>query len=223
MTRRRCRTLLRILLVVTVSLVIVRHRVRLISRSYRETDVESNDDAPSPVMSCLNKTDGQPIRRAIVVHFPVARASVHLPELKWLYLSWIETIATQPAHWRTDLLIYSSASSIFDDLGCYPIERNSSANSCLWIDYDSIWTRSDTGRFQSIREHVPSWCRHLDSLAILLEHDAILFTYDYILRTDLDVFLTPRFARYVPRNCTIHIGRCRPTDVSNRRCSSLVF
>ena len=57
-----------------------------------------------------------------------------------------------------------------------------------------------------IQSNVPKWFRHLDSLGILLENSDFLNQYDYILRTDLDVFLTPHFAHYIPLDCSFQIG-----------------
>ena len=148
------------------------------------------------------------VRRAILVHFPVQRASHFLPELKWLYLSWVETLRRQPAHWETDLLVYSRPSSLLDQLGCSSIERKTSGkNRCFRIDYHSLWNRSNETLPRLIEQHVPGWCRHLDSLGILLDPSDHLDRYDFVLRTDLDVFLTPDFARYIPSDCSFQVGK----------------
>ena len=77
---------------------------------------------------CFTKFEKKTVRRAIIVHFPVERLSVYKSELKWLYLSWIETIQNQPIDWQTDLLIYALSSSLLDELGC---DENNSRNNKL--------------------------------------------------------------------------------------------
>ena len=161
---------------------------------------------------CFTKFEKKNVHRAIVVHFPVERSSVYKYELKWLYLSWIETIQNQPVDWQTDLLIYALSSSLLDELGC---DENNSRNNklvknnCIRINYNSLWnrTKDDKNKLtRLIQLNVPKWFRHLDSLGILLENSNFLNQYDYILRTDLDVFLTPHFAHYIPFDCSFQIG-----------------
>jgi len=157
---------------------------------------------------CFTKTEKKNIRRAIIVHFPVERSEVYISELKWLYLSWIETIQKQPFDWQTDLLIYSLPSSFLDELGCYENHQKLSKNNCFRIHYHSLWdnTKNNSELLRLIQINVPIWCRYLDSLGILLENSDILNQYDYVLRTDIDVFLTPHFAHYIPFDCSFQIG-----------------
>jgi hypothetical protein len=157
---------------------------------------------------CFTKQEKKNIRRAIIVHFPVERSTVYISELKWLYLSWIETIQNQPLDWQTDLLIYSLPSSYLDELGCYENNSKLSKNNCFRINYDSLWdkTKNHSELVRLIQINIPIWCRHLDSLGILIENSEFLNQYDYILRTDLDVFLAPHFAHYIPFDCSFQIG-----------------
>jgi hypothetical protein len=157
---------------------------------------------------CFNKTEQRNIRRAILVHFPVERSEVFLSELKWLYLSWIETIQNQPLDWQTDLYIYSLPSPFINELGCNENNQKSTKNNCFRIHYNSLWdkTRNVSELVRLIQSKVPNWSRHLDSLGILLENSELLYRYDYILRTDIDVFLTPNFANYIPFDCSFQIG-----------------
>jgi hypothetical protein len=163
---------------------------------------------------CFTKTEKKNIRRAILVHFPIDRTSLYTSELKWLYLSWVETIEKQPVDWQTDLLIYSLPSSILDELGCEENKNKLTKNNCFRINYYSLWdkTKTDNDLVKLIQIHIPSWCRHLDSLGILAENTEFLNQYDYILRTDIDVFLTPHFAQYIPFDCSFQIGSSRNFD-----------
>jgi len=167
------------------------------------------DDFYLQPSTCFTKTKNENIRRAILVYFPIEYSSKYMPELKWLYLSWIETIQNQPNHWQTDLLVYSLSSSFLDELGCFQYRKDPSStkNNCFRIPYRSLWNRTqDSELIRLIQIHIPDWCRHLNSLGILIENEEILNEYDYILRTDIDVFLTPNFANYIPFDCTFQIG-----------------
>ena len=185
------------------------------TRSFSLIDEIHRDDTTFLRPSrCLTKSTKENVRRAILVHFPFDRSSIYVPELKWLYLSWIETIRNQPTNWQTDLLIYSSSSSstMLDQLNCPLIkEKSTKTNSCFRIPYQSIWKRINETIFRLIQQNVPSWCRHLDSLGILYDQTHLIEHYDYILRTDLDVFLTPQFAHYIPFDCSFQIGKRRET------------
>ncbi len=170
--------------------------------------IHDQDNVDLTPKFCLTKTEQKNIRRAIIVHFPIARSGVYISELKWLYLSWIETIQNQPNDWQTDLIIYSLPSSFLDELGCYETNNKSTKNNCFRIHYNSLWdqTKNDSELLRLIQTNVPIWCRHLDSLGILLENSEFLNQYDYVLRTDIDVFLTPHFAHYIPFDCSFQIG-----------------
>ena len=210
MIRRRRRTCLSFIFVIILLYVLPRY-LELTSFSSQSTlfdQIHHDDNLNLRPTQCFTKTEKKNIRRAIIVHFPVQRSSLYLSELKWLYLSWIETIENQPADWQTDLVIYSLPSSSLDELGCNEHTNKSSKNNCIRITYSSLWdkTKSDSELLRLIQTHVPVWCGHLDSLGIFLENSELLYQYDYILRTDLDVFLTPQFARYIPFDCSFQIG-----------------
>ena len=212
MIRSRRRTLFFLLLLLIQVYLGVRALFYLSLKSTRTItdEIHNGDQLSLSPKTCFSKLQHGIVRRAILVHFPVERSNIYVSELKWLYLSWIKTIKTQPAQWRTDLLIYSLPTTILDDLGCYSIDQRLDEDQCFRIDYTSLWDRTDSSSdalSASIRAHVPSWCRHLDSLGILLEQSSVLDDYDYILRTDLDVFLTPDFAHYIPFDCSFQIGK----------------
>ncbi|CAF3538758.1 unnamed protein product [Rotaria socialis] len=171
--------------------------------------IHHDDHLYVPSNYCFTTTEKKNIRRAIIVYFPVERSTVYISELKWLYLSWIETIQKQPFDWQTDLLIYSLPSLLLDELGCFENNNNKlSKNNCFRINYNSLWvtTKHSNELLRLLQIHVPTWCRHLDSLGIIFENSDFLNQYDYVLRTDLDVFLTPKFAHYIPFDCSFQIG-----------------
>jgi hypothetical protein len=211
MIRRRRRTLLSLLFVIIFLYLFIHyphstslslHPITLFDR------IHHDDHLYFTPKQCFTNNEKKNVRRAIIVHFPVDRSSAYITELKWLYLSWIETIQNQPIDWQTDLIIYSLPSSLLDELGCDENNNKLTKNKCLRINYYSLWdkTKTDDDLVRLIQIHIPMWSRHLDSLGILIENPEFLNEYDYILRTDLDVFLTPNFAHYIPFNCSFQIG-----------------
>lgn len=158
---------------------------------------------------CFTQINQRNIRRAIVVHFPIERSFIYISELKWLYLSWIEIIRQQPMDWQTDLFVFALPSTVLDELGCLEVNSQSGKNNCFRINYRSMWDRekNESDLVELIQSKLPTWTRHLDSLGILLENSEIFNEYDYLLRTDIDVFLTPSFAHYIPLDCSFQTGR----------------
>jgi hypothetical protein len=207
MIRRRRRTFFIFLIIIILLYILIRYRYSKSPRSHLTLydQIHYQDDLYLKPKFCFNKTEQRNIRRAILVHFPVERSGIYISELKWLYLSWIETIQNQPLDWQTDLYIYSLPSSFLDELGC---NQKFEKNNCFRIHYNSLWdkTRNESELIRLIQSKVPNWSRHLDSLGILLENSEFLNQYDYILRTDIDVFLTPHFADYIPFDCSFQIG-----------------
>lgn len=213
MIRRRKRTLIIILILIILLYIFAHFPLSKSSSSSRLTvfdQIHSQNNLYLKPKSCFTKTEKNNIHRAIIVHFPIERSGVYISELKWLYLSWIETIQNQPENWQTDLLIYSLPSLVLDELGCYEYNNSKklSKNNCFRISYNSLWDKTNTQNelIRLIQINVPMWCRHLDSLGIFVENSDILNQYDYILRTDIDVFLTPHFAQYIPFDCSFQIG-----------------
>ncbi|CAF0898017.1 unnamed protein product [Rotaria sordida] len=210
MIRRRRRNFFIFLLILILLYIFIHYPYSTYSRSHLNLfdEIHSEDNLYVTPKYCFTKTEKKNIRRAIIVHFPIERSSVYISELKWLYLSWIETIQNQPSDWQTNLVIYSLPSSLLDELGCYEYNNKLLKNNCIRINYNSLWnkTKNNNELLRLIQIHVPKWCRHLDSLGILLENSNFLNQYDYILRTDIDVFLTPHFAHYIPFDCSFQIG-----------------
>ncbi|CAF4646708.1 unnamed protein product [Rotaria sp. Silwood1] len=210
MIRRRRRSFFIFLFILILLYIFIHYPYSTYSSSHSNLfdEIHHEDNLHVTPKYCFTKTEKKNIRRAIIVHFPVERSSVYISELKWLYLSWIEIIKNQPIDWQTDILIYSLPSSLLDELGCYEYNNKASKNNCFRINYNSLWDKikNNNKLLRLIQIYVPKWCRHLDSLGILLENSDFLNQYDYILRTDLDVFLTPHFAHYIPFDCSFQIG-----------------
>jgi len=115
MIRRRRRTFLIFIFIIILIYVFIHFPSYSISSSSHLTlfdQIHHHDNLYLKPKFCFTNQEKKTIRRAIIVHFPVERSAVYISELKWLYLSWIETIQNQPLDWQTDLLIYSLPSYI---------------------------------------------------------------------------------------------------------------
>jgi hypothetical protein len=173
------------------------------------------------------------IQRAILVFYPSNQETYYLPELRWLYRSWIEMIKYESNQWRTDLIIFTGYySSSLIQLGCIPNQirsNNEEEPKCRVFIYLRLSAREinpltkqqiiftndsredlfHIGRSRSILlyNHIKTY-RYIDSVNIIAEGYPIYSYYDFILKTDLDVFLTKQFANYIPNIWnTLFVGR----------------
>ena len=164
------------------------------------------------------------ITRAVVIFYPNDQEEHFYPELLWLYRSWVEMMKDEPISWRTDLVIYSgNFTSGMESLGCLfnriRADRNELAQ-CRVFSYQRISQRSlsdtinETNPYQQIDRrlsrliiaHLRTYS-YADSINIMTECYPTFAMYDFILRSDSDVFLTKYFAVYVPANGTFLVGR----------------
>jgi hypothetical protein len=127
--------------------------------------------------------------------------------------------------WRTDLIIFTERnSSSLLQLGCIvnQIRRNHHEQAqCRIILYLGIssrikqrilineneFFRINISRSKLLYDQLRTY-QYIDSINIIAESYPIYSYYDFILKTDLDVFLTRPFASFLP-NCsnTLIIGR----------------
>jgi hypothetical protein len=163
--------------------------------------------------------------RGILIFYPNDQQAHFLPELLWFYRSWIEMMKDEPSLWRTDLIIYAeNYSSNLQELGC--VYNNIRINrqeppQCRVFPYKCIRSRDiqnpnntdnylyqqfDKKRSILLTIHLKTY-EFLDSINIIAEYYPSFAMYDYILRTDIDVFLTKNFGRFVPYNDTLLVGR----------------
>lgn len=173
----------------------------------------------------LHQPLSSPITRGIVIFYPANQETYFLAELFWLFRSWIEVMKFEPSSWRTDLVIYSdNFVSNLQQLGCLynQIRRDrEEPPRCRVFPYRRIHSRSEQNinqsaehlfqQFDSLRstllvKHVKNY-EYLDSINIIAECYPSFAMYDYILRTDMDVFLTVNFAHFIPVNDALLIGR----------------
>lgn len=172
-------------------------------------------------------------QRAILVFYPSNQENYYLPELRWLFRSWIETIKFELNQCRTDLIIFTEkSSSALIHLGCVVnhIRRDPTEPAqCRIIPYLRVSSRiiNPLTKQQKIflNEHLQHrfhvnhsrsillyeqlrTYQYIDSVNILAEGYPVYADYDWILKTDLDVFLTRPFARFQPNSSKVlYMGR----------------
>jgi hypothetical protein len=173
------------------------------------------------------------VLRALLLFYPSDQENEFAHELRWFFRSWIEMMTVEPPLWRTDMIIYASEySTLFKELGCVFDQVRPNASEpvlCRVFPYVRIKDRTSkheaSSRYQVInRTHSEGLHRYLrgygyiDSINTVLEYKNSYSMYDYILRTDMDCFLTQNFARYVPYNNTLIVGRGGySTDFNQKR------
>ncbi|CAF0832434.1 unnamed protein product [Rotaria sp. Silwood1] len=172
-------------------------------------------------------------QRAILIFYPSNQESHYLPEIRWLYRSWIEMMKYESKNWRTDLIIYTGEySSSFQQLGCILNQRrlnNTEPPQCRVFLYLRLSKREissltqqqtiltnqgkkelfdiDSQRSILLYKQIKSY-EYIDSVNIIAESYPTYKYYDFILKTDVDVFITTQFAKYVPlTNITLLVGR----------------
>ena len=172
------------------------------------------------------KIDGLSIQRAIVIFYPADQELNYLPELRWLYRSWIEMIKDESPFWRTDLLIFTGEYvSSLQQLGCrlQQLRQNTSESArCRVFLYVRISSRSidrfthqqvdplffhiDLQRSKQLYKSFENY-EYVDSVNIIAEGYPVFRSYHYILKTDIDVFLTRQFSKYLPmKEATLLFG-----------------
>jgi len=173
------------------------------------------------------------VLRALLLFYPNDQDLGFQPEFRWFYRSWTEMMTNESALWRTDLIVYASDyTSFFKQLGCVynQIRTNSKEKpKCRLFPYVRIKNRASNHqpsseyqninkqRSQTIYQHLRTY-GYIDSINTVLEYNTSFFMYDFILRTDMDCFLTHNFAVYVPYNNSILVGHGGySTEFNNKR------
>jgi hypothetical protein len=188
------------------------------------------------------------IVRGILVYYPVDRSSSYEPEFKWFYQSWLEMLKSEPAKWRTDLLVFIDDKPN-DDIKTFFVQYNCTFDNvrstsqdmplCRLIAYKPLKDRT-FGTFDDTKLVDDNYVKrfidnvdifddkssqlnlfkfnlksslanypYVDSILIAFEAFNILRdTYTFLVRSDMDVFLTPLFATWLPTKCNdFYTGR----------------
>ena len=143
--------------------------------------------------------------RAITGYLP-AGIPRFMDEFKSMYLSVAIMRTNQPRTIKTDLLIFCERSSQteLEELGCSTQKR------LTWDESEKcvILFREDSLREAARGYNVDPLSKYENAKSVdflLGMSEQLMNTYDYLLRTDLDVFITPGFADWLPKNLTLLI------------------
>lgn len=180
-----------------------------------------------------SKLNSSSIQRAIVVFYSSIQEKMYLSEIRWLYRSWIEMIKYEPNEWRTDLIIFTEKySTFFIELGCIANKiriNNEELPKCRIFIYLRVLDRHvnsltkqqkiltddsehnlfhiNQSRSVLLYENLRTY-QYIDSVNIIAEGYPIYSYYDFILKTDIDVFITKQFSNYIPNKLqTLFFGR----------------
>jgi hypothetical protein len=146
--------------------------------------------------------------RAAVVFLPT-KTPHFVRQLRWFHRSWQEMQKYEPQLWRTDILVYTNGNTTNDgastqelpmelrflkDLNCSMIgrKRYDEPNKCVVIP-NMTTLRTATFNYG-----------YADSINVLTV--ALSPIYDWVLRTDLDTFLTPAFSTWKPTRVSVGRG-----------------
>lgn len=150
--------------------------------------------------SLVNSTS-EAVSRAIVGFVPSNSNETFMREFRMLYLSliWIRTM--QPQSWKTDIVIFTPQANVASliDLGCSFNPRTSHEDSerCVIVLHTPLKHRGTNDTLSSYG--------YVDSILCLAEFP-FASAYDWILRSDLDTFITPGFASWMPSQPLV-VGR----------------
>ena len=153
------------------------------------------------VKNATSIDNGDIFVRAAIGYLPLEELNRFLPQAKWFLRSYQEMLKTEPPHYRTDIiLVVERWHSLLQQLPCVNqsrISRNESGHCRIITGYTPLWKRDlDFERY-----------KFADSISIVsFANDSnALRHYHWLLRTDLDVFLTPSFSNWRPE--TFVVGR----------------
>lgn len=177
-------------------------------RLIEETNAVNEELQASILMSTKDSGSSGTITRALMGYLPPGEAKF-TSELKWFYLSIGYMRVSQPPHIKTDLIIFTEPSfvdHIVSELNCLRDIRTSASNPEACIVLPHVRLKNRDVRPGNVKPPLTEYSNYVDSMLILAEFpsDSI---YDYILRSDLDTFLTPGFSNWtLPDDILIATG-----------------
>lgn len=140
------------------------------------------------------------ITRAIMAYLPPKMLGF-TKQFKSLYLSIAVMRSNQTSNIKTDMLIFSpkDGQDIPLSLGCVREERVSFEEPEKCVVMDHIETKNRPPLEEGVPDPLIKYASYLDSVNILAEYKTEN-PYDYLMRVDLDTFITPGYAVWLPSN-----------------------
>ena len=157
--------------------------------------------------SKLVTNDNINITRAIMAYLPPEMTGYE-KQFKALYLSIAVMRSHQTSNIKTDMLIFSPkhGQELPLSVGCVTEERVSFEEPEKCIVMDHVETKSRAPLADGVSDPLLKYANYLDSMQILAEYKTEN-PYVYLMRVDLDTFLTPGFGDWLPQNIsTLVVG-----------------
>ncbi|ETV82638.1 hypothetical protein H257_05215 [Aphanomyces astaci] len=175
-------------------------------RDYTLAITLSSSSVLSPSPASITST----FIRAAVVYLPSTEARF-LHEFRWFHRSWQAMQAFEPPGWRTDIVVVTNGLvPTLDELNCtsMPREHATDPNRCIVVaTYTSLYS--------------PAFpYAYADSVNVLAVTP--LGAYDWVLRTDMDTFLTPAFATWKPSLFVVGMGGYNVMGSTNDRLDAII-
>ena len=148
------------------------------------------------------------VTRAIMAYLP-PKMSGFEKQFKSLYLSIAVMRSYQTSNIKTDMLIFSpdEGQEIPLSLGCVTEERLSFEEPEKCVVMNHIETKNRPPLEGGVLDPLMKYANYLDSINILAEYKTEN-PYDYLMRVDLDTFITPGFGVWLPSNIsTLVVGK----------------
>ncbi|CAK4846187.1 unnamed protein product [Aphanomyces euteiches] len=155
--------------------------------------------------------------RAAVVFLPSGKLEAKfLREFRWFRRSWVEMLKYQPETWRTDLIVFTDGDgkSLLPFNCTVDVIRTSSEDSSRCIIVPGYKTID-----RNKNEYALAYA---DSINVLTYDTSVLEPYDWILRTDLDTFLTPAFSNWAPKTMVIGFGQYSHSETNRARLDRII-
>lgn len=181
--------------------------------------------------------EGVKVLRALLTFYPNDQKDTFESEFRWFYRSWIEMMVNESSLWRTDLLVYTTEyEEIFKKLDCVYDQIRLNADEkpkCRIFPYIRIkhrqLTHKSLSKYQTIDQSYSKLLYenlknygYIDSINTVYEYNSAYSMYNYILRTDLDCFLTENFAYYIPYDHSLLVGHGGySTTFNNKRLNRI--
>ncbi|CAF0832488.1 unnamed protein product [Rotaria sp. Silwood1] len=110
-----------------------------------------------------------------------------------------------PVEFRTEIVTKNNFQHAFDDAKRVIESYKDMNDSFIGVPLVNDTETFDEKRSKSLYENLRTY-GYIDSINSIYEGYWTLKMYDFILRTDIDVFIYRHFATYIPQNCTFITG-----------------
>lgn len=208
-----------------------------ITKPIQLIDKEQNKTIKQGLPFIYQPSSQTKVLRALLTFYPNDQKDTFESEFRWFYRSWTEMMINESSLWRTDLIVYATIhEELFKNLDCVYNEIRLNAEEkpkCRVFPYIRIKDREskhetsskyqtiDKQRSQILFQHLKNY-GYIDSINSVYEYNSSYSMYNYILRTDLDCFLTENFAFYVPYDHSLLVGNGGySTEFNNKRLSRI--